>query len=769
MADFKITISAVDKATATVRKVNESIGKFTAPFIKVKNASAMLGKELGIDRMAKSLGGVAKAAQDVGEKMSRVVAPLAAIVGVGSVAAIAELAKKWGELGSEIGRTSITLGVSTGNLQALRGAAELSGVSAESLTGGLHSLGTTLEDATYGRNQDALVFMNMLGITMKHTADGAVDTVSAFSDVADAIARYQNQPQKQELIARAFGLEAALPLLRKGRAGIDQYNEAVRKSGAIMGGPALAAASAFRESMVFMNIGIDGLKNSIGAGLVPVLQPLVEKLTKWITANRELIATKFAEVARDIANAVSSIDFNAVVSCVESFCSGVKSAVDFVGGWKNAIIGLVILMNGSLIASIVNLGLAMGRVAWVGIPIFVRGIGLLAVGSSALMLKMALLTETALPALSSAFLAVGAAIEATPVGWIITAIAAVSVAGYELVKHWDDIKHWWRRLWGDMSDDASNGSNRINAAARNGSSSSLAGNAPAAGSTLLPGEAEANSRFDQRLKERLTLKMGRGGWMKDAFVLPDGVTNSAKAADAKARAEYAKASEPERKQIRAVTGLKFDDAATPGDPASTGLLALIRKLENSGDNAVSTAGAIGRYQIMPNTARQYGFDPAKLTDPKYNETAAQAVLRDLQKKYGNDTDAILTGYNAGPGRANQFLAAGRNPAVLPLETQKYLAHSHQLLAQSGPAVATPYSAVPTQIDQEAAKMGITTSLPGAQSQSDNRVQASAQSTAGTVRVEVVLSNAPPGTKVRTQTKGPLIVDTKIGYAMPEYI
>jgi hypothetical protein len=685
--NFQIVISATDKATATVKKVNDAIGKFVRPVTEVQRASKALGKEVGLDRLGKSLARVGTSAADVGEKMGRIIAPLAAIVGVGSVAAVAELAKKWGELGAEITRTSQTIGVSANNLQALRGAAQLSGVSADSLTSGLKSLGDTMEDALYGRNQEALMLMNRLGIVMKRNADGAVDTTAAFSDLAEKIAGIKN-PQVQAVIARTFGLESVLPLLRKGRDGIAELVEKMKQSGAIMGGPALAAANAYYQSMAYLDIALVGLKNTIGTALIPILQPLIEKMTAWVIANKELIATRFAEVAQGIADALAGIDWGGVVNGAMSFVNGIKDLVDWLGGWKNAMIALVIVMNGSLIASVLNLGMALfglsGNIIKVGAVMAASMVP--AIGS--LLLKMALLTETALPALSSAFLAMGAAIEATPVGWIITAIAGIGIAGYELVKHWDDIKHWWHRLWGDMGDDVDRGADKIKASTNKAAGSSTGQNVTRSG------------HFWEKMS---------GG------------------------------------------------SPAAGSESQPGLLGIIRKLENSGDSAVSPAGAIGRYQIMPSTARQYGFDPSKLTDPAYNETVASTILNDLQKKYGGDTDAILAAYNGGPGRANQFLASGRNAAVLPLETQRYLAHSHQLLAQAGPSVQTPYSApVNPQLQDMARQMGVTSS------------NSSAAGGNGSVKVEVVFSNTPPGTKTRVQSSGAVSTGTRIGFSMPTF-
>lgn len=134
-------------------------------------------------------------------------------------------------------------------------------------------------------------------------------------------------------------------------------------------------------------------------------------------------------------------------------------------------------------------------------------------------------------------------------------------------------------------------------------------------------------------------------------------------------------------------GMRGADEATKRLPGST--LDLFRKLEGSGDDAISVAqgnghgGAVGRYQIMPDTARQYGFDPSKLKDPEYNTMVASHVLADLQKQFkGNLTDMAVA-YNAGPGRARSWINGGRVFSDLPLETQRYLEHAERLGAIGG--------------------------------------------------------------------------------------
>lgn len=114
------------------------------------------------------------------------------------------------------------------------------------------------------------------------------------------------------------------------------------------------------------------------------------------------------------------------------------------------------------------------------------------------------------------------------------------------------------------------------------------------------------------------------------------------------------------------------------------VVSLVSKLETGHikDEAVrhtvvSPAGAIGYNQIMPDTAKQYGFDPARLGDKEYNLQASRVILADLSKRYDGDLEAILIGYNAGPGKANTFLRSGRDYRVLPKETRGYLANAER--------------------------------------------------------------------------------------------
>lgn len=100
------------------------------------------------------------------------------------------------------------------------------------------------------------------------------------------------------------------------------------------------------------------------------------------------------------------------------------------------------------------------------------------------------------------------------------------------------------------------------------------------------------------------------------------------------------------------------------------------------DQVVSPAGAIGLHQIMPGTAKQYGFDPERLMDRAYNTKINEAILKDLRHRFPDDPEAQLIGYNAGPGKAMEFIRSGRDYSKLPRETQRYLERAHGLIGDN---------------------------------------------------------------------------------------
>ena len=172
---FRITIMATDKATAVVKKFNNQMAQATKPIRQIRNSVASLGRELGLDRLAKVGKKLAGGLENIVKKAATAASALLAIAGISTIASVAALTRQWAAAGYELFKLTSITGMSADSIQGLTQGFVAFGGEAATMQQAIASLGTTMEDAFYGRNQAAMVMMNKLGIGLHRTKGGAVD------------------------------------------------------------------------------------------------------------------------------------------------------------------------------------------------------------------------------------------------------------------------------------------------------------------------------------------------------------------------------------------------------------------------------------------------------------------------------------------------------------------------------------------------------------------------------------------------------------------
>jgi membrane-bound lytic murein transglycosylase D len=116
-----------------------------------------------------------------------------------------------------------------------------------------------------------------------------------------------------------------------------------------------------------------------------------------------------------------------------------------------------------------------------------------------------------------------------------------------------------------------------------------------------------------------------------------------------------------------------------GLPLDLKYLAVVESALNP--RAISRAGAVGLWQFMPSTGRDYQLRQSSVVDERSDAVksteAAVRYLKDLYRQY-NDWALALAAYNSGPGRVNAAIkrAHSRNfwaiQRYLPRETRNYV-------------------------------------------------------------------------------------------------
>lgn len=157
----------------------------------------------------------------------------------------------------------------------------------------------------------------------------------------------------------------------------------------------------------------------------------------------------------------------------------------------------------------------------------------------------------------------------------------------------------------------------------------------------------------------------------------------------------------------------------PNGPISSGSAGLFSNLEKQyglpaglldrmwnqesgrGKNMLSPKGAMGHFQFMPGTAKQYGVsDPNDLTQ---SATGAAKYLRDLMGMFGGDINRAVAAYNWGPGNVQRY-----GLGAAPSETRQYLKNVAPMSLQSSTTINVSGVSDPMSAAQAVANIQIQT-------------------------------------------------------------
>lgn len=362
--DFNIRITAVDNATKVINKINGQVGKLFQPYERAKKSTASFFDAIGKnDLVAKPLwalgkigGGISSVATSFGiaensvlGSSARMAASIGAIGGpiggfiagaVVAAGATTSIAVKMGQFGYDIARTAKNLNITTDQLQEYRGAAKLAGLQTETMDASLGSLGTTLQDAAAGRNLQAATLLSQMGVSVKRTKDGAVDTVAALRDISDVVSRIKDQNMARK-IGDMLGVSDLLPMLREGSTKMNEWIAEVRRTGGVMTQEAITNNEKQNQSWLSVKQSIDGAGTSLGNMIAQYTHldrlasnttGIAAKLQTWADKKAEEKKERSAK-APEFTGATSGIRFGGtagmVVGGIYDMFSGINGLIGY--------------------------------------------------------------------------------------------------------------------------------------------------------------------------------------------------------------------------------------------------------------------------------------------------------------------------------------------------------------------------------------------------------------------------------------------------------
>ncbi len=222
-------------------------------------------------------------------------------------------------LGDEIATSAERIGVGAEELQKLRFAADRADISVSELDFGLRTLTKSIGDAEKGTGLASEAF-EQLGVSTTNQDGTLRSQTDVILSVAEAFQGLTDQTRKTALAQDIFGARAGgalVPLLNKGKAGIEELMQTATDYGVVLGQDLIDAGSAYDDAQKDLNAAFQGLKLTIGSALVPALVSAVDAFTALVRALRPVVQSfattivplfgRVLRVARGLASAVSVV------------------------------------------------------------------------------------------------------------------------------------------------------------------------------------------------------------------------------------------------------------------------------------------------------------------------------------------------------------------------------------------------------------------------------------------------------------------------------
>lgn len=375
---YTVTISAKDLASGAfdaanrrVEAFNKRIAEATAPARRFAESLERFSKVTGLTEIATGFSSVGRAGSEAFRSLSRIVEPLAAIIGVGSIAGIYKLTSAWGEFASVLGNQAQRAGASASQLYVLQNAARLAGVDAETLTTGVTQLNDNLRNAAFGGAPAFLNVLANLGISFEQLQK--MNPEQRLEAISDALNKVKSPTDKALFTKELLGGEGLTPLLNRGAAGIAALQEKAKQIGGSV--VDVAGGQAFREAQAGLTQSVEALGHSIGGVLGPALTPvvgdvadLVAGMRRWIDANRDYLSGEISARVGEFVAWLGKVDWHAVAADIQAIATKANAVAEALGGWERVGEGVVAFIAGSwflrMAAPFASLGIAVAQLTF---------------------------------------------------------------------------------------------------------------------------------------------------------------------------------------------------------------------------------------------------------------------------------------------------------------------------------------------------------------------------------------------------------------------
>jgi len=340
------------------------------------------------------------------------------------------------EADAAVTRLSRSTEMAAGQITEFEGIASISGGTAQGMATTLQNLQSAAQQLAITGQSATLPYLRALHIQLKFNKDGAVDVGDELEQLAAGAKRLGGGARAAEFL-RGAGVsdEGTINLLLQGGEALKKYRAAIEAAGHASKQDTDAASARLTAWRTF-----DAAITTVGRNILTFLTPAINGLLNALTGLAEIVSKSPALMAA-VTVAVGLL--TAAVAALT-----IQLGASYLAGAFTTLLPLLTRLGTALRL----LGVGFELVAGVGVrSMIVAFAKLISVSIAELLTNLGLLVATILPSVGDAFVLLGAIIEANPLVFLATVIAALGFGAYELIKHWSQVSAFFKGLWDDIA------------------------------------------------------------------------------------------------------------------------------------------------------------------------------------------------------------------------------------------------------------------------------------------------------------------------------
>lgn len=251
---------------------------------KVKFTLTAVDKtKAAFDKVTKGLKGVGSVAGGVTKGVAKV-----GLAATGAATALAALVKVNVDFMDKLGKTANKLGIEVEFLQAMRFAAEQTGVKVEALDMGLQRFIRRAAEAAKGTGESKRAF-EQLGIQLKDNDGNLRDVRDILFDVADGLENTKDSGERVRLAFKFFDSEGVslVSTLKEGADGLRAFEQQAENLGIIISKQSIAKAEMFADSLNVLKKQIQAITANVSAAFIPVLEDVATNLESILAGMKD--------------------------------------------------------------------------------------------------------------------------------------------------------------------------------------------------------------------------------------------------------------------------------------------------------------------------------------------------------------------------------------------------------------------------------------------------------------------------------------------------